>query len=134
MENLELMNFASVSRIEEFFDGLFRGTLTDNLFFGEIPTSLKKDWKNLVVVDTGNPVLDHDAYAQGTVLVCLFCPPKAGGQKDFAEMARLEKTLNELIVNSKDEHYIISKRASYSSYDAVNDMFLNVFQVNLLIK
>lgn len=130
---IEKRNRANVSSVETFFDRIFRGTLTDNLFFGELPTSMKKDWKELVVVDCGNAIRDHDGFARSTVLVYLYVKQNAYGIKDVATMQRLESTLNEIIENNDDEYYHISRRGSYQNYNAVNDIFLNSVQINLII-
>lgn len=130
--DIDVLNRSSISSIETFFDKLLRGTLTDNLFFGELPVNLSKDWKEVVVVDCGNPVYDHDAYSNCTVLVYIFAKQNPYGIKDVKRMQEMERKLNELILNNSDEHYHISHRGSYQNYDAVNDMFFNIVQIHLI--
>lgn len=132
-ERLELMNRMNISSIETFFDGLLRGKLTDNLFFNELPVKVEKGWKEMVVVDCGNPMRDKDAIAEGTVLILLYAKMPVSGVKDVRRLQEMEKTLNELILSNEDEHYHISRRGAYSNYNAVNDIFFNVIQINLLI-
>lgn len=135
MAQIETLDRMTVSSIETFFDSLLRGpnNLTENLFFDEMPTSLKKDWKQFVVIDCGNPLQDKDAYGRQTVLVYMYVKPNAYGKKDVKTMQELEQKLNRLINGNTDAHYHTSFRGRYSHYDAVNDMFFNIAQINLII-
>lgn len=134
MDNLEMMNLMSVSKVEEYFDSILRGRLTDNLFFDQMPTALGKGWKSFAVVDCGTAIRDYDAYGAGTVRIFLYQSPNASGVKDVKEFYRMESALNAAIAGSSDEHYVISRKGSYSGYDAINDMFFNIIQLNLIIK
>ena len=129
------LNRRNVSSVETFFDTLLRGEnkLTENLFFAELPTSWKKDWKELVLVDCGNPQRDKDAFSIQTVLIYLYTQANAYGKKDVKTMQRLESRLNELIEGNRDEHYKTSIRGRYANYSAVNDVFFNIVQINLII-
>lgn len=125
----------NISSIETFFDGLLRGSekLTNNLFFGELPPSIGKTWEEVVIVDCANPLSDMDAYGRMTALVYLYTKPNAYGLKDVKKMQELETKLNALIVNNADEHYHVSIRGRYSNYNAVNDIFVTIVQINLII-
>jgi len=127
------MNLFNVSAIECFFDSILRGTLTDNLFFGEVTPATSKNWKEWVIVDVGNPMRNYDAYSVGTVLILVYLRNNKYGQKDVKRMKEMEEKLNEIILTSEDPHYHINKRHSYANYDAVNDIFFNVIQINLVI-
>lgn len=135
MEPIEKMDRKNISSIETFFDGLFRGEdrLTKNLFFNELPTDISKDWSDFAVVDVGNPVRDNNAYAVGTVLVLLYARQNAYGVKNVKVLQELETKLNRIIHESDDPHYRLSFRGRYSNYNAVNDIFFNVIQLNLVI-
>lgn len=130
---LDKLNRFNISSIETFFDTLLRGTLTDHLFFNELPPVIGKEWEDIVVVDCGNPVLDHDSHAQGTVLIYLYVKQNPYGTKDVKKMQELEKKLNELVLSSSDPYYKISHRGSYSAYGAVNDIYMNIVQISLTI-
>lgn len=129
------LNRRNISSIETFFDSLLRGedNLTENLFFEELPTSWKKEWKELVLVDCGNPLRDRDAFGAQTVLINLYTKANAYGMKDVKTLQRLESRLNELIEGNCDPHYHTSIRGRYSNYNAVNDVYLNIVQINLII-
>lgn len=123
----------NISSIETFFDSLLRGRLTDNLFFNELPPAVKEKWKDVVVVDCANPIFNYDAYSKGTVLILLYAKVNAYGKKDVKTLQNLEKKLNTILEESNDEHYKVSVRGRYSNYSAVNDIFFNVIQINLII-
>lgn len=135
MEPIEKLDRKNISSIETFFDSLFRGEdkLTKNLFFNELPTEIDKNWKDFVVVDCGNPLQDKDAYVGGTVLVLLYAKQNAYGIKDVKALQKLEKALNRLVQGNTDPHYHLSLRGRYSNYNAVNDIYFNVIQLNLVI-
>ncbi|MBO7684817.1 MAG: hypothetical protein J6Y20_04620 [Lachnospiraceae bacterium] len=135
MEPIEKLDRKNISSIETFFDNLFRGEdkLTKNLFFNELPTEIGKDWKDFVVVDLGNPLQDKDAYAGGTVLVLLYAKQNAHGVKNVPSLQKLEKALNRLVQENNDPYYHVSFRGRYSNYNAVNDIYFNVIQLNLVI-
>lgn len=135
MEPIEKLDRKNISSIETFFDNLLRGTdkLTKNLFFNELPVEIKKEWKDFVVVDCGNPLRDNDAYAVGTVLVLLYAKQNPYGLKDVKRMQQLEKALNRIVQENDDPYYHLSYRGRYSNYNAVNDIYFNVIQLNLVI-
>ena len=135
MEPIEKLDRKNISSIETFFDSLLRGSdkLTKNLFFNELPVEIKKEWKDFVVVDCGNPLRDNDAYAVGTVLVLLYAKQNPYGLKDVKRMQQLEKALNRLVQENDDPYYHLSYRGRYSNYNAVNDIYFNVIQLNLVI-
>lgn len=124
----------SVSKVEEFFDSVLRGRLTDNLFFDQMPVALGKDWKSFAIVDCGTALRDYDAYGAGMVRIYLYTVPLASGVKDVKEMYRLEGIVNEVVAECSDGHYVLTRAGSYSGYDGVNDMFYNIIQLNLIIR
>lgn len=135
MEPIEKLDRKNISSIETFFDSLLRGEdkLTKNLFFNELPVELSKDWNDMAVVDCGNPLRDHDAYAVGTVLVLLYAKQSPYGFKDVKRLQQMEKALNRLVQENEDPNYHVSFRGRYSNYNAVNDIYFNVIQLNLVI-
>ena len=135
MEPIEKLDRKNISSIETFFDTLLRGKdrLTENLFFNELPVDINKDWKTFAVVDCGNPLRDNDAYGVGTVLVLLYAKQSAYGIKDTKSLQAMEKSLNRLVRENEDANYHVTIRGHYSSYNAVNDIFFNVIQLNLVI-
>lgn len=135
MEPIEKLDRKNISSIETFFDSLLRGSdkLTKNLFFNELPVELKKEWTDFAVVDCGNPLLDRGAYASGTVLVLLYAKQNAYGVKDVPRLQEMEKALNRLVQGNTDANYHVTMRGRYSNYNAVNDIFFNCIQLNLVI-
>lgn len=134
MDNVELMNLMSVSKIEEYLDSILRGKLTDNLFFDEMPTTIGKNWKSFAVVDCSTAVRDYGAYGAGMIRLFLYVIPNATGVKNVKEMYSLESALNSIVAEANDEHYVLSRKGTYANYDAVNDMFFNIIQLNLVIR
>lgn len=131
--DIELLDRMSISAIETFFDKLLRGKLTDNLFFEDKLPAMSESWTDFVVVDCMNPIRNHDSHAIGTVLIRMYAKQSAKGTKNVKTMSRLEKTLNRLVNESEDEYYHISHRGMYADYDAVNDIFFNIIQIQLII-
>jgi len=134
-QTLEKLKRKNISSVETFFDELFRGSdkLTKNLFFNDLPIDISKDWQDFAVVDCGNPLRDKDAYVEGTVLVLLYAKQNAYGLKNVKGLQDLECRLMEIVNDCSDPHYHISFRGRYSNYNAVNDIFFNVIQLNIVI-
>lgn len=135
MEPIEKLDRKDISSIETFFDTLLRGEdkLTKNLYFNELPTELDKNWKEIVVVDCGNPIRDHNAFSVGTVLILLYAKQNTYGIKDVKRLQQMEKALNRLVQGNTDPNYHLSFRGRYSNYNAVNDIYFNVIQLNIVI-
>ena len=135
IQTLEKLKRKNISSIETFFDGLFRGEdkLSKNIFFNELPIDISKDWEDFVVVDCGNPLRDKDAYVEGTVLVLLYAKQNAFGIKEVKGLQALESRLMEIVNDCSDPYYHLSFRGRYSNYNAVNDIFFNVIQLNIVI-
>lgn len=126
-------NRANISSVQTFFDKLLRGRLTKNLFFDELPTSIGKDWKELAVVNCRNIMRDKDAYARQTLLVMLYAKQSAYGTKDVRILQQLETKLNALIDENDDPYYHLSRSGCYSGYDAINDIYYTIVQINLIV-
>ena len=135
MEPIDKLDRKNISSIETFFDNLLRGSdkLTKNLFFNELPIDISKDWETFAVVDCGNPLRDNDAYGVGTVLVLLYAKQNSYGIKNVKVLQKMERDLNRIIQANEDPNYHVSIRGRYSNYNAVNDIFFNVIQLNLVI-
>lgn len=133
MADIDVLDRFTTSSVETFFDSLLRGRLTDNLFYNSLPTNIRKRWKECAVVDVANPMRDYDSHMVGTVLVFLYAKQNDYGIKNVKVLQEQERKLNRLIEESRDEHYHISRRGSYSNYDAVNDIYYNVVQINLIV-
>ncbi|MBR3467924.1 MAG: hypothetical protein IKH15_11990 [Bacteroidales bacterium] len=135
IQPLDKLKRKNISSLETFFDGIFRGEdkLTKNLFFNELPIDINKDWTDFVVVDCGNPLRDKDAFVEGTVLVLLYARQNAYGIKNVKVLQDLESKLMQIVNDCSDPYYHISFRGRYSNYNAVNDIFFNVIQLNIVI-
>ena len=133
MAPIDRQNRMTISSIETFFDSLLRGSLTDNLFFGQLPSNIGKAWKDVVIVDCGNPMRNKDAYAQGTVLIHLYVRQNSKGVKDVKTMQKLEKSLNAIVASNTNPNYKVTITGNYSNYDAINDLFFTIVQINLIV-
>lgn len=132
MAEIEAINRRNVSSIENFFDNIFRGELSENIFFGGLPNAIEKKWKDIVAIDISN-VLENDGYGKCKAMVFLYAKCNAQGEKDVPTLHRLETTLNAIVLSSADPYYHLSIGRRFGDYDAVNDMFYNVVELNLII-
>lgn len=125
-------NRLNISKIETFFDSLLRGTVTDNLFFAELPSAIDEKWTEMVVVDC-SAMADWDAYGRGTVLLMVYVPPMSSGRKNVTVFSNVEKKLNDVIALSTDDVYRIQRRETYTDYDTERNLFVNIIEINLIV-
>ena len=129
--NIDNLN---ISKIETYLNSIIDNTVSNNTFFGELITkeTIQPEWTDMVVVEIPNGIEDRNAYGQGTVLVWLYAKPLSSGRKNVATMSKLETKLNEVIANSSNTSYSISRRMTYTDYNEEIDWHCNV--VELIIK
>lgn len=125
----DLMN---ISNVETFMDGILRGNVSNNVFFGGFPSNMRKEWSEVLVVDTSN-LYDNDAYGRGTILLFVYVPPIGDGVKDVKTFSSIERKINSAIENNHDYNYRIQRRETYTDYDKTNQLFVNIIELTLMI-
>ena len=129
-------NNLNISKIETYLNGILDNVVSNNTYFGYMPdASIVKssDWQDMVMVEIPNGIRDMDAYGQGTILVRLYARPLESGRKNVAKLSELETKLNAVIVNAKDKNYQISRRMTFTDYDADVDWHCNVVEIILKV-
>lgn len=125
-------NKINISKIETFLNEKIDNVVSKNTFVGsKVPdkTAIPTDWKDIVLIDIPNGVRDFEAYGQGTVLVSLFARPMESGRKNVAVLSKMEESLNEVIKSNTDKTYTLSRRLTYTGYDADIDWHFNTIEV-----
>lgn len=123
----------SISRIEDFFYRLLYKRVSDNVFASNLPISIDKAWKKMVVIDAGTTIRDMDAFGYGNVLVYLYTQPRTNGVKDVKSMDEMETTLIECVNNAIHPHYAIRCGSIYSDYDESRNLHCNIYEINITI-
>lgn len=123
----------NISKIETFFNTLLDNKVSDNTFFTDLPSAIKQEWNDMVVVDFPNTISDLNAYGSGKVLVWLYARPKSNGTKNVPVLSKMETSLNECLKKSNDPHYKISKSGEYTDYDEQKNLHCNIVELNLII-
>lgn len=122
----------TLSKIEDFLHSAIRGTVSDNVFAGDPPDTLKSSWEDMVVIDCGASIKDMGAYSVGRVLIWLYSKPYSDGRKNVARMERLETALDDVIRSSSTDTYRIARDSTYTDYDSTRKWHVNI--VELIIK
>lgn len=123
----------NISLIEDFFFSLLNSKELGKVVVGKkLPDTLSKDTKRMTLIDLGR-VRDKTGYGSGVVLVFLFSKSAGNGEKNVPVMAEMEEFLRTKVLESKHEHYIISRGSTYPDYDSTYDMHCNVVEINLTI-
>lgn len=123
----------NISLIEDFFFTLLNSKELGKVVVGKkLPDTLSKDTKRMTLIDLGR-VQDKTGYGSGVVLVFLFSKSAGNGEKNVPVMAEMEEFLRTKVLESKHEHYIISRGSTYPDYDSTYDMHCNVVEINLTI-
>ena len=124
----------NISLIEDFFYTLLKSDKLGKVVVGtKLPDTLDKNARRITLVDLGR-VQDRVGYGSGIVLVFLFSKSSSNGEKDVPAMAEMEDFLRTKVLESRHEHYIISRGSTYPDYDSSCDMHCNVVEINLTVK
>ena len=124
----------NISHIEDFFYTLLKSDKLGKVVVGtKLPDTLDKNARRITLVDLGR-VQDRVGYGSGIVLVFLFSKSSSNGEKDVPAMAEMEEFLRTKVLESRHEHYIISRGSTYPDYDSSCDMHCNVVEINLTVK
>lgn len=120
----------NVKQIEDFFHGLLYGSekLTDNLYFDHLPDGIEREVNHMTLVDISDSIQDLGGCAKGKIAIYNYVNPDSDVNIDD-----VDKKLNELIKNSKNEHYFITRDSIYSDFDYERGLDCNITIVNLFI-
>lgn len=121
----------NISKVETFLNSILDNVVSQNTFFGYQPTRemIDSSWMDMVFVEIPNGINDYEGYGQGTALVWLYARPLSSGRKNVAQMSKLETNLNEAIKNASHPIYSVSRRATYTDYDANIDWHCNAVEI-----
>lgn len=124
----------NISQIEDFFFTLLNSKELGKVAVGKkLPDTLSKDAKRITLIDLGR-IRDRVGYGSGVVLVFLFSKSAENGEKNVPVMAEMEEFVRTKILESRHEHYIISRGSTYPDYDSTYDMHCNIVEINLTVK
>lgn len=123
-------DYANIGKIEDFFWKLFEGELFKNKYLTELPST--NEFESAVVIDIPNPISDMDAYAKGTVLIYVYAKPLSPGFKNPI-IGKTENEIFRIVEECRDTRYTISRRNTYTDYDAGRDLHVSIIELNLLI-
>lgn len=126
-------NLMNISKIETFFCSLLAKKVSKNTFFTDLPTAIKEEWSDMVVIDIPNAIRDLNAYGQGIVLVYLYAKPLSSGNKNVPVISKMEQKLNDCISSNSDKHYNVSRYGEYTDYDPTRNLHCNIVELNLTI-
>lgn len=126
-------NLMNISKIESFFNSMLGKKVSNNVFFTELPPTIKLEWNSMVVVDCANAIQDMNAYGIGIVNVFLYAKPLSSGKKNVATISKMENALNDCIANSTDGVYKVRRLNTYTDYDANRKLHCNIVQIEIVI-
>lgn len=121
----------NMSKVESFFYDLLYNKLSKNIFFTSLPSTIKREWREMVLVDVN---INDNNVGKGIVNIFLYSKPMADSRKNVGDLNIMENKLVELAERSNDEHYHITKYNTYSDYDASRKLYYNVvsFGINII--
>lgn len=123
----------NVSEIETYLHSIIDNVVSANTYAGTLPDTIQSSWNDMCLIDVGNNISDFDAYGYGIVHILLYARPLQTGAKNVAVMSQLEERLNEVISNASHPNYAISRRTTYTDYDATRKWHCNIIALNLTI-
>lgn len=120
----------NIANIQDFLWSLFNSELLPNKYFDELPST--NDFDNAIVFDLSNAISDMGAYGQGSFLIFLYAKPLNNGFRNSI-LGAMEKEVIRIVESNTDLRYTISKRYSYSDYDAARNLHMTILEMNILI-
>lgn len=123
----------NISKIESFFNTLLDNKVSYNTFFTDLPSTIKQEWTDMVVVDCSKAISDLECFGKGNVLIFLYAKPLSSGAKNVAKLSELEKRLNECISSNTSSTYIINRANTYADYDEERNLHCNIVDLNLIV-
>lgn len=123
----------NISKIETYLNSIIDNVVSNNTYAGTLPDTIKSDWTDMCLIDCGPAISDFTAYGKGVVLIWLYTKPRGDGAKNTAIMSQMERKLNEVIKNASDSTYQISRRCTYSDYDADRKWHCNIVELIITI-
>lgn len=126
-------NNLNISKIETYLYGIMDGVVSDNTYVGTLPDTVQSSWNDMCLIDVGNDINDLDAYGNGVVLVFLYARPLSNGTKNVAVMSKLDEKVNEVLANANGSTYMLTRRATYTDYDAERKWHYNIISLNIVI-
>lgn len=126
-------NLMNISKIETFFNSMLGKSVSSNVFFTDLPPTIKSEWGNMVVVDCANAIEDMNAYGYGIVNVFLYAKPLSSGRKNVTALSKMEDSLNNCIANSANQTYRIHRANTYTDYDINRKLHCNIVQIKIVI-
>lgn len=125
--------YANTSKVEEYLNSLFYGTLSEHVFVGTLPSTTDLEWDEMVLIDCDLPMVDNGVYTRATVYVFLYARPNTDGTKNVHKLAQMEETLGEILDNAKDDHYSINRQSNGSDYDSQLNWHRDFVYLNIVI-
>lgn len=127
----------NISNILTHFDTVIRENVCKDCYAGTLPSTLKDSVKYMVVIDTGNTVVDKNAYGEGTIFIYLYAQP-VSGQMNVPALSKMEKALRKALYEDKfdNENYEVSRQAFLGGegYDTTYNMHYFIKSVYFKVK
>lgn len=124
-------NLMNISRIEAFFDSILKGKLSKNIFYSDLPPTIKESWSDFVLVDVFS-VNDLDGMGTGLVNIYLYAKPLSSGCKNVKALNNLEDKLTAILKDAEGKPYNITRAYTNTGFDSQCNTHYNI--VGLYIK
>lgn len=127
----------NISNILTHFDNVIRKEVCERCYAGTLPATLTKGAMDMVVINTGNTVVDKNAYGEGTIFIYLYAQP-VNGEMNVPALSKLEKALRKALYEDKfdNENYEVSRQTFLGGggYDTTYNMHYFIKSVYFKIK
>ena len=121
-----------IASIEAFLYDAINGKVSKNTFT-VLPDTTKASWKDMCLVDCGNAISDMRSYGRGPVMIWLYSKPLSDGSKDTRSMAKLERSLDEIVKGLRSDKFAISIRSKYNDYDSDRKWYCTIVILNIIV-
>ena len=114
-------NLINISSVQTYLDGILRKSgVSKNIYYSNLPKVIAKSWNDMVLVDVN--VNDLWGAGKGFVNFFLYSKPIGSDQQNVKNLGRMENVMNDVLSNSRNEHYFLTKFSSNSDYDQFRNL------------
>ena len=125
----------NISEVETYLYGLMNNVVSEHTYVGTLPSTIKSDWDDMLLIDCDNGVNDRGGFGSGSILLFTYARPRANGSKNVPLLKELDNKVNDIIKNqdSSGSYYLFRKK-TYSDYDNTRNWHCNVIVLGITVK
>lgn len=112
----------------------FYQTVSNNVYYGTLPSTLGSKENDLVLIDCGSAITDLNAYGKGVINVFLYAQPLSSGRMNLGKLSTMEAAFDKVLETLDNEHYTFAELYRDTDYNSTYNMHYIIIALNIIIK